>query len=188
LADSRKLIASCNVNLNAQTPNLIKPLTILSDLSTGQIQGRMLLSHNFDLTPDIVPALSRVEFAEVFRSSLSRYPACQCRLVNHPHWTVEILFPTQEFAPSQIGEFCAQALADQRRSKAPATMPEILVLGGLKTTPPTSDSPDALQTGEWGVDVVETRSIEAFLRSIDWDTTISSKPTDSIFKVEFKAA
>ncbi|MDZ8052736.1 MAG: DUF2656 domain-containing protein [Aulosira sp. ZfuVER01] len=150
--------------------------------------GRMLLSHNFDVSPDTIPALSREEFAEVFQSGLSAYEHLQCRLVNHPHWTVEILFPTNKFSPQQVGELCAQALAQKRRSQqlSADSHSEILVLGGIKTTPPTSDSPDALQPGNWGVDVVETRSGEAFLQAIAWDATIAQKPADSVFKVELK--
>jgi Protein of unknown function (DUF2656) len=148
----------------------------------------MLLSHNFDVSGDIVPALSREEFAGVFKSGLSVYEHLQCRLVNHPHWTVEILFPTNEFSPQQVGKLCFHALAEKRQSQQlnADNIPEILVLGGIKTTPPTSDSPDALQTGNWGVDVVETRSGEAFLQAIAWDATIAQKPAESVFKVELR--
>jgi Protein of unknown function (DUF2656) len=150
----------------------------------------MLLSHNFDVSGDIVPALSREEFAQVFQLGLSAYEHLQCRQVNHPHWTVEILFPTNQFSPPQVGELCAQALEQKRKSQqlSADSIPEILVLGGIKTTPPTSDSPDALQPGNWGVDVVETRSGEAFLQAIAWDTTIAQKPAESVFKVELKTA
>jgi Protein of unknown function (DUF2656) len=156
---------------------------------SNELQGRMLLSHNFDVSPDIVPALSREEFADVFRSGLQTQTHLQCRLVNHPHWVVEILFTIAQFSPQQVGELCAQALATQRQMHKPsqAPMPEILVLGGIKTTPPTSNAPDALQTGDWGVDVVETLSSEAFLQSIAWDTTIAQKSADTIFKVEHQA-
>ncbi|WP_242046047.1 MULTISPECIES: DUF2656 domain-containing protein [Calothrix] len=156
----------------------------------NQFPGRMLLSHNFNVSPDTIPALSREEFVEVFQSGLSAHENLKCRLVNHPHWTVEILFPTNEFSPQQVGELCAQALAEKRRLQQLSTgnKPEILVLGGIKTTPPTSDSPDALQPGNWGVDVVETASGEAFLQAIAWDATIAQKPADSIFKVELKKA
>ncbi|MBD2355196.1 DUF2656 domain-containing protein [Tolypothrix sp. FACHB-123] len=150
----------------------------------------MLLSHNFNVSSETIPALSREEFAEVFKSGLSAYENLKCRLVNHPHWTVEILFPTNEFSPQQVGKLCAQALAEKRQSQqlSAETIPEILVLGGIKTTPPTSDSPDALQPGNWGVDVVETNSGEAFLQAIAWDATIAQKPADSVFKVALKQA
>jgi Protein of unknown function (DUF2656) len=150
----------------------------------------MLLSHNFDISPDVVPALSREEFFEVFRSGLAADRNLHCRSLDHPHWTVEILFATPEFSAQQVGERCAQALEDARTLGAKLSpqlhsgpKPDILILGGLKTTPPTSDSPDALQPGEWGVDVVETHSSAAFLEGIDWDATIAQKPAQSIFKV-----
>ncbi len=147
----------------------------------------MLLSHNFDISPDVLPALSREEFAEVFQTGLSAQPNLHCRLISHPHWTVEILFATPEFSAQQVGELCAQVLAEVRSPQVTSgTNPDILVLGGLKTTPPTSNSPDALQPGEWGVDVVETPSGDAFLQGIAWETTISQKPPDSIFKVARK--
>ena len=82
----------------------------------------------------------------------------------------------------------SEALANKRISQGadPKSLPEILILGGIKTTPPTSDSPDALQIGDWGVDVVETLVGETFLKGIAWETTIASKSLDTIFKVELK--
>jgi hypothetical protein len=144
----------------------------------------MLLSHNFDITPDVLPPLNREEFFEVFRSGLITEPNLSCRQLNHPHWTVEVLFATPEFSAQQVGERCAEALANVRLPQVTADAPpDILILGGLKITPPTSDSPDALQPGEWGVDVVETSSSDTFLASIAWDTTITQRPADSVFKV-----
>jgi hypothetical protein len=149
----------------------------------------MLLSHNFDVTPDILPALSREEFAELFRVGLSDHQSLQSKLVNHPHWTVEILFPIAQFSPQKVGQVCAEALVNQRRSQTKGDrFPDILVLGGIKTTPATSAAPDALKPGEWGVDVVETSSAEEFLQTIAWEATIASKSADSIFKVELKGA
>jgi Protein of unknown function (DUF2656) len=158
---------------------------LLQNTMPDESQGRMLLSHNLDVTPDVLPALSRAEFAQVFRLGLQDTPL-QCRFIDHPHWIVEILFPTARFTPAQVGELCARSLAAARHPQRlnAAITPEFLVLGGLKTTPPTSDSPDALQPGEWGVDVVETLSRSAFLQSIAWAATIAQKPSDSIFKVE----
>jgi hypothetical protein len=139
----------------------------------------MLLSHNFNISPEIVPALSREEFAKVFESGMSQ---TTCRLINHPHWIVEILFAIAEFSPAEIGQLCATALATKRQQTG--VVPQILILGGLKTTPPTSDAPEALQTGEWGVDVVETESSATFLQGLNWDAAIAQKPADTIFKIE----
>jgi Protein of unknown function (DUF2656) len=149
-------------------------------------QGRMLLSHNFDVSPDLFTVLSREEFTAVFAEGLSAQKTLQCRMVENPHWIVEVLFATDEFSPEHLGKLCAQALAKKRRIQQD-TVPEILALGGLKTTPPTSDSPDALQPGNWGVDVVETQSAKAFLQSIGWENTIAQRPPDSVFKVEVPA-
>lgn len=147
-------------------------------------KGRMLLSHNFNVTEDIVPALSREEFAQVFITGLEN--TAQCRLVNNPHWIVEVLFDINKKSPTQMGESYAQALLNRRRSqmKEDKLLPHILILGGVKTTPAMSSSPDSLQPGEWGVDVVETSDAQAFLQSIGWDAAIASKPPESVFKVE----
>lgn len=143
-------------------------------------QGRMLLSHNFDISPDVVPALSREAFSAIFQDGLSA--PIQCRLVDNPHWVVEVLFPSSGFSPQQVGQLCAKALAMQRQAEVRGNL-GILVLGGIKTTPATSDSLDALQSGNWGVDVVETASAAKFLEAIAWEATIAQKPAESIFKV-----
>ncbi|RUT05745.1 hypothetical protein DSM106972_037520 [Dulcicalothrix desertica PCC 7102] len=148
-------------------------------------QGRMLLSHNFDISDSVIPPLSRDEFAQVFINGLGAN--AQCRSVNNPHWIVEVLFDTDNYSPAQMGELCAQALVNSRRSQAKdAKLPDTLILGGIKTTPPTSSSPDSLQPGQWGVDVVETSDAERFLQGIGWEATIATKSPDSIFKVQFK--
>jgi hypothetical protein len=143
-------------------------------------QGRMLLSHNFDISPNVVPALSREAFSAIFREGLKA--PIQCRLVDNPHWVVEVLFPNSEFSPPQVGQLCAEALAAKRQAEIQGSA-DILILGGIKTTPATSDSPDALQPGNWGVDVVETVSAARFLEAIAWEATIAQKPAESIFKV-----
>ena len=150
------------------------------------LQGRMLLSHNFDVSEDIVPELSREEFATVFIEGFNSHADISCRLVNNPHWIVEILFPISELSPQQVGERCAEILAEKRRTQhsGDSSIPNILILGGIKTTPAMSTSPDSLQPGEWGVDVVETASIEQFLQAIGWEATVTQKSPDTVFKVE----
>jgi Protein of unknown function (DUF2656) len=142
--------------------------------------GRMLLSHNFQVSPEVLPALSRQEFTAIFATGLGEQMRCQ--MLDNPHWIVEVLFPIDSFTPQQVGELCGRALAAKRQPSFGKS--DILVLGGLKTTPPTSDSPLALQPGNWGVDVVETLSGEEFLRSINWDVMIADKPAAAIFRVE----
>jgi hypothetical protein len=145
---------------------------------------RMLLSHNFDLNDSKTPALSREAFTQVFVDGFSSLSEVKCRQVDNPHWIVEIVCVAEFLTPQQVGEKCAQILSDSRKQSLGSIDFDILVLGGIKTTPATSNSPDALQANQWGVDVVETKSGEQFLRSISWDTTIAGKPIDTIFKAE----
>ena len=155
---------------------------------TETSKGRMLLSHNYNISPDILPELTKEEFTTVFKEGLSNNKNLASRQVNNPHWIVEILFATAELSPPQVGEMLGQALLEKRltQKKPERTMPDLLILGGMKTTPATSSSPEALQTGEWGVDVVETASAEQFLLSIGWETAIANKSIENIFKIEIR--
>jgi Protein of unknown function (DUF2656) len=145
---------------------------------------RMLLSHNFELADERVPVLSREAFTQLFSDGFASQPEVACRQVDNPHWVVEIMCPAELLSPQQVGEHCARILAESRSAALGSIDFDILVLGGIKTTPATSSSPDALQPNQWGVDVVETRSGDRFLKSIGWESTIASKPPASIFKVE----
>jgi Protein of unknown function (DUF2656) len=138
-------------------------------------QSRMLLSHNFNIQSADVPALSRSEFTKIFQAGLGE--GYQCQEVESPHWIVEVLFGGDR-SPLAVGEAVATALAAARNGDV-----EILALGGLKSTPPTSNAPGALQPGEWGVDVVETANGEAFLKSIDWANTVNGRSTETFFEV-----
>lgn len=148
--------------------------------------GRMLLSHNFDMPEEVFPPLSREEFMLVFAKGLSQYPEIKCRQLNHAHWMVEVLFSTDAFSPPQVGEFCAQALVDKRMSQGTNddSFPDILILAGLKKTPPLSSDAAALQPGQWGVDVVETPSAESFLMAMEWEEKTGGKSIEDVFKVE----
>ncbi|WP_439344458.1 DUF2656 family protein [Vacuolonema iberomarrocanum] len=77
-------------------------------------QGRMLLSHNFDVAPDQVPALSREAFADMFQLGLAKWDGLHCQRIDHPHWIVEIRFLMDAFSPSQIGDLCERPKAMQR--------------------------------------------------------------------------
>ena len=145
---------------------------------------RMLLSHNFDINDANVPVLSREAFTELFADGFTPHPEVQCRQVDNPHWILEVVAPANFLTPEQLGEKCAQILAQNRAQSIGKLDFDILILGGIKTTPATSNSPSALQPNQWGVDVVETKSGAQFLRSINWDGTIAGKSSDTIFKVE----
>lgn len=70
------------------------------------------------------------------------------------------------------------------QGKADDSFPDILILAGLKKTPPLSSDAEALQTGEWGVDVVETQSAESFLMAMGWEDKTAGKSIEDVFKVE----
>jgi hypothetical protein len=143
---------------------------------------RMLLSHNFDLGESEIPNLSRETFTQLFATALQ--DCAQCRQIDNPHWIVEVLFDPMQLTPAQMGDRLVQALSEFRRSTldSAVAMPEFVVLGGLKTSPPTSASPDALQPDQWGVDVVETPLVAAFLAGLNWDAAIADRPPEGIFK------
>ena len=148
--------------------------------------GRMLLSHNFNLRNNELPALVREDFAGVFVDGLKE-KNIKCSYIDNPHWVVEILYPTEEFEPKEIGQMCGEILIGKRRSQqSDRKLPtDTLILGGRKTSPATSMSPTALRSGEWGVDVVETAQASVFLQDIAWEKAIADKPSDDIFKIEF---
>ncbi|WP_295617523.1 DUF2656 domain-containing protein [Chamaesiphon sp. GL140_3_metabinner_50] len=149
---------------------------------------RMLLSHNFDIKDANVPAMSREAFTQVFIDGFSSHLEVQCRQVDNPHWIVEVVCQENLLTPHQLGEKCAEILTTSRTKSSGSIEFDILILGGIKTTPATSSSPDALQANQWGVDVVETKSGDGFLQSIGWDATIAGKSPDSIFKVASRVA
>ena len=99
---------------------------------------------------------------------------------------VKIGFARDRFSPLQVGELCVQALINKRKEQIAAEnkLPEILFLAGKKTTPPLNNNPEGLQTGQWGVDLVETDSAKDFLVQIGWEQVATSKSQDEVFKIE----
>ena len=155
-------------------------------MTIASTTSRMLLSHNFNVNAGIIPALSRAGFTQVFVEALS--DCAKCRLVENPHWIVEVLFDADKIAPAQLGDRYLKALAEHRQSTLDSTiqLPQYLALGGLKTTPAMTSSPDSLQPNDWGVDVVETGDADRFLEGLGWDTAIADRPVDHVFKSVLK--
>ena len=153
---------------------------------TDTLTARMLLSHNHDVEDAVVPSLSRSEFAAVFGDRLADRSDLACQEIDHSHWVCEIRFDESQLSPQQVGELCAQALLNCRTPQlgADRDMPHILILGGKKSTPVTNPVPNALLTGEWGVDVVETPSASSFLKGMNWEAAVAARPEGSVFKVE----
>jgi Protein of unknown function (DUF2656) len=141
---------------------------------------RFLLSHNYSITPEIALPLTVEAFCQVFVG----LKAAQVKALNHPHWRCEILID-HAADPQTIGESLAAALVTYRKTQLQGVVShQILALGGLKTTPATSTSPEALQPGEWGVDMVETIDADAFLAALGWEKLIADKPATEIFQVQ----
>ena len=155
----------------------------MSDQSTD----RMLLSHNFNLNNNELPALSREEFAQVFIEGLKEQKNVSCSYIENPHWVVEIIFPTEDFESEAMGQMCGEILTSKRKSQVDAIATDTLILGGKKTTPVANNFSTTLQPGEWGVDVVETSKADDFLASINWDILIEDKSSNDIFKIQFSA-
>ncbi len=151
-------------------------------------QVRMLFSHNFDISNNLVPKLSREEFALYLIDGFNVDAEINCSAVNNPHWIVEVLFDSLQHSPLSIGTLCVQALANKRKTqKGTEDIPlNILALGGIKTTPAISTTSTSLQPGDWGVDVVETANAEQFLKSMGWEAISASKPPENIFSFKLQ--
>jgi hypothetical protein len=148
------------------------------------LMSRMLLSHSFDIPEGIVPWLGTDEIAAAFLGALGSYSGLVCRSLDHsPYWMLEIRFPCAVLPPRRLGEACARALIQKRHQLQPQQWlhPTVLVYGAKKTSPARSTSPDALQLGDWGVNVVETASAAKLLQAIDKESNRSQKPADSFF-------
>ncbi len=143
----------------------------------------MLLSHNFALLEGEVHPLNREEFAEVFTEGLDSTAGINCALIDNPHWIVEVSYDTEEYTPTEVGQQCINTLATYRKAHSKKDF-TIMALGGVKNTPATSPAP-SLQTGEWGVDVVETRDPDDFLEEINWHKLSAAKPAEDIFKIDY---
>ncbi len=145
----------------------------------------MLLSHNCTLPGGQVSTLSREDFADVFIDGLATHTDIQCKLIENPHWIVEVLFEAEQKSPTKVASFCAQSLGAKRAAEPDKTVNSytVMLLGGIKTTPALGTSPTSLQPGEWGVDVVETIAPDQFLAGLNWETVTASKPPEQIFKV-----
>ncbi|WP_017326209.1 DUF2656 family protein [Synechococcus sp. PCC 7336] len=74
------------------------------------LTARMLLSHNHNVSEEIVPALSPAEFAAIFSDRLNGRPSLSTQAIEHPHWIVEIRFDNRSVSPAEVGELCARAL------------------------------------------------------------------------------
>ena len=149
---------------------------------------RMLLSHNFNLFQAELPELTREQFAEIFSKGLETQAEISASAITNPHWMVEVIYDETQISATEVGQICCNILVRKRQEQLSkeTSLPHVLFLGGKKTTPPMSTSPTSLQTGEYGVDVVETANADDFLAGIRWQEMTADKPPENIFKVEYR--
>ncbi len=186
--DGREIYCTL-VRANIELPSdmFINSLLLKQNIVSDKSTGRMLLSHNFNLSNNELPALNREEFARVFIDGLKDKNGISCSYIQNPHWVVEIIFPAEQYEAKAIGQMCGEILTSKRKSQTEAIANDTLILAGKKTTPASSTSATSLQPGEWGVDVVETAKADIFLKSINWDALTADKPSDGIFRIDFLA-
>lgn len=166
----------------------------MTDNPDNRSDGRMLLSHNFSLSRSQgntgnnsgstveVHSLNREQFAKVFIEGLDVQVGVSCTAIDNPHWVVEVSYDADRYSAKEVGQLCADTLAQYRIEHKEENF-YVMALGGVKTTPPTGKLP-SLQTGEWGVDMVETASPEEFLEEINWDKLAGAKPAEAIFRID----
>lgn len=142
----------------------------------------MLLSHNFTLPEGEVHPLNREEFAAVFTEGLSDTAGISCAMIDNPHWIVEVSYDAEKYTPTEVGQQCSDTLASYRQKSNNKDF-TVMALGGVKRTPATSPLP-SLQTGEWGVDVVEARDPNMFLEEINWEHLSDAKSAEDIFRID----
>ena len=106
-----------------------------------------------------------------------------CTSIDNPHWVVEVGYDATQYSPTDIGQMCADALATYRQNSSDQKSFTIMALGGVKNTPSSAPAP-ALQTGEWGVDLVETVEPEVFLEEIKWEKLAGAKPAEDVFRID----
>jgi len=144
---------------------------------------RYLLSHNHDISDAIAPAIAVQGFTNLFQNALTSGDGLDGKvaLVDHPHWRTEL---HTSMSPATVGEFLAQALKTYREQQLGQSIEyNILILGGLKTTPATSMDAKALQSGQWGVDIVETPNADDFLAKINWTALVSQRKENEVIEV-----
>lgn len=138
---------------------------------------RFLLSHNYNLAAAEVPPLSPDEFVAAFATAADTW---QVRPVTHPHWRCEVMAADN---PQEVGPALARALATYRQQNLGRELDyTVMALGGVKATPATSADTNALQQGDWGVDMVETPAADPFLEALGWQQLIAGRPETEIFQ------
>jgi len=140
---------------------------------------RFLLSHNRQIDAPELPPITAQQLAAGLRRHWG--DGLEAMPLEHPHWMVAL-------QADQTAEAMAERLLQAWRALRPGNgqggttlQHQLLALGGRKDQPAAPGA--ALQWGDWGVDVVETRDAEAFLAAIHWDDLKQGRPVDGVFEL-----
>ena len=137
---------------------------------------QFVLSHNPQVASRSLPVMSASELANGL--SDQGMQGVNVSALQHPHWKVRV---DSDLDPESLAQTLLQAWRRFRESNGVQTDFTILALGGRKDGVAMSNS--LLQTGSWGVDVVETDRPSEFLGNINWEGLKSGRPADAIFEI-----
>lgn len=134
-----------------------------------------VLSHNLQVSSEGLPSLSAQELASGLKAHSQRITFAEA--LDHPHWLVKLE------AEGTVHEIADDLVASWRAFRAVCghdSAHHLLALGGRKDAEGAPGSP--LQSGSWGVDVVETLDGDAFLKAINWEGLKAGRPEDGVFE------
>ncbi len=135
-----------------------------------------IVSHNLQVTSKAVPPLSASDLADAFIKNSDVFTVSQA--LSHAHWLVRL---ESSLSASDMAEDVVKSWKRYRQSEDQDSDHYWLALGGRKDTPAMPGSP--LQTGSWGVDVVECHDPEKFIQEINWPALKSARPAEAVFEI-----
>lgn len=137
---------------------------------------RFLLSHNLQISHELLPILNSSQIASALASTLPN--GTNVIPVDHPHWLIQV---DSGLDPIALAELILSSWRCMRSTCPEPSEYQLLALGGRKDCLASAGA--LLQEGDWGVDLVETAQTEAFMASINWTALKSGRPQDSVFEI-----
>lgn len=139
---------------------------------------RFLLSHNLQVVSEKLRGLKSADLAAGLVAHLPT--GVQVKALSHPHWLVQV---EADLLPIDLANAVLLAWRQLRCSAGANDADcQLLALGGRKDDQAASGA--LLQQGDWGVDVVETLSADAFLQSINWELLKQGRALDGVFELQ----
>jgi hypothetical protein len=134
-----------------------------------------IISHNLQIVATNIPAFKPDELVDGLLKQNESFQSITALI--HPHWLLRL---ESTLEVQELAEALLAAWRGVRLSNGHEFNHTVMALGGRKDDKAIPNSP--LQTGCWGVDLVETLDGPAFLRSINWDALKSGRPADAVFE------